>query len=298
LLSLALHATGLEGQVTPTKGILPANLTVQLYTEGRFVETVHLNNDGSFRVREINPGSYEFRIVDPRGDALRTEYLTIGSHANQVELKVPGISSERPPSGTVSVRALTATLPRNVRKEMERADKALKKGDIAASITCLKRALEDCQDCPQVYNNLGTRYMRTGAVADAAKVFRRAVELDPDSVTTQANLAIALITLQDFGGAEGPAGKAYELDRTFLPARYALGLIAIKKRDCSKSAVDNLRAAAELYSRAHLAAATALVCRGERDQAVAELSAYLRKPNAEQRDQVERWRTEISAGLQ
>ena len=109
----------------------------------------------------------------------------------------------------------------------------------------------------------------------------------------QANLALALVTLRQYDRAEAPARKAYELDRGQVPARYALGLAALGRRVCTDEALHHLEAASELYPRAHLSLAAMLECRGETERLISTLTAYLDRPDAEQRESVRKWLADL-----
>lgn len=292
----AMLGLGFEGRITSTKGQLPANLAIQVYKDNQVVDTLHPAADGSFRGRELPAGNYEIRLIDTRGDTIGKQYVTLGAHTGWIDLRVPVAEHIRPPSGTVSVRELATRIPRQAKKEIERSERAYRRGRLQESIAHLESALEACPHCMQVHNNLGARYMRAGDTGAAVESFRRAAALDPDNAAVHSNLAIALVTLREFDAAEAPARRALSLDHGSISARYALGLIALSRRDCTPAALNHLRAAAELHARARLSTAFALLCRGDREAAARELSIYLEDPNAGQRDQVERWRTQILSG--
>lgn len=293
----AVFATGFEGQLTASKGGLPADLSVQVRSNGSVVGTLRVAADGSFLAPQLSAGSYEFRVLDMHGDMLTTQFVTVSSGAGRIDLRVPGIERPRPVSGSVSIHELATRLPKNVKKLVARAEDDLSRGDIRGSIKHLEAALAQCPDCALVHNNLGSRYMRVGAFAEAVRSFERAVELDPASAKAHGNLAIALVTIKSFNAAEEAARKALRLDHIYVPARYVLGLVALGRRECTLESVAHLEAAADLYPRARLSAAAALECRGDDRAAAAHLSAYLKDPHAELREQVEQWRRRLFTGL-
>lgn len=292
----AFYRRTIEGRLSALQGAVPAELSIEVLTEGRIVERTDAAQDGSFMLRNLDMGRYEIRVVNGRGDVVRTDLVDVGSHTGQIDLRVPGISQDRPASGTVSLRALAKPTPKKVRKALERSQKAFAKGDVQGSIDQLLKALKECPDCPEVHNNLGVRYMKLNVFDKAEMYFSKTVELDPDSATGQTNLALVLVTLKDFPRAEVAARKALDLDAGSVPARYALGLIALSRRKCTDEALHHLQAAASAYPRAHLSAASMLVCKGQTDGAISELTAYLDTPNAEHKDRVETWRSELRKG--
>lgn len=277
------------------QGILPDRLSIEAVSDGRVVDRTDSSRDGSFALRHLPAARYEIRVVDLRGDVLRSDLVNVGTHTSHVEMRVPGLRNDRPASGSISVRALAKPTPKNARREMERSEKAFARGDAQRSLEHLSKALEICSDCPEIHNNLGVRQMRLNSFSQAAVAFTKAVELDPHSATANANLALALVTLRDYVRAEPAARKAFDLDHGSVPARYALGLIALFKRDCSTEAIRHLKVAAEHYPQAHLSAATVLQCAGEMKGAIEELNAYLGTPNARHRERVEEWMAQLKS---
>jgi tetratricopeptide (TPR) repeat protein len=299
LLTLGAAAQGfragvIEGQLSATQGSLPDRLSIEVVAEGRVVDRTDAARDGSFTFRNLDAGQYEIRVVDVRANVIRTDFVAIGPQTGRLEFRLPGLREERPASGTISLRALTKPTPAAARKALIRSQAAFARGDIQQAFEHLLTAKGKCLECPEVHNNLGALYMKTGAFENAAFAFSTAVELDPSSSPAQTNLALALITLGQYAQAEAPARKGLELDAGSTAARYAIGLIALAKRECTPEALYHLRAASSAYPRAHLSAAAMFVCRGERAKAVHELIAYLGKPNPEQRQRVERWLAELN----
>lgn len=292
---VAQNAGRIEGQLSAFQGILPDRLSIEAVSDGRVVDRTDSSRDGSFALRHLPAGRYEIRVVDLRGDVLRSDLVNVGTHTSHLEMRVPGVKNERPASGSISVRALAKPTPKNARKEMARSEKAFSSGDGHKSLALLGKALEICPDCPEIHNSLGVRQMKLNSFGQAVVAFTKAVELDPHSATANANLALALVTLRDYQRAEPAAQKALSLDHGSVPARYALGLIALFKRDCSTEAVRHLKVAAEHYPQAHLSAATMLQCAGNTMGALAELNAYLANPYAEHRDRVETWKARLKS---
>ena len=286
----ASAAGSLQGQVLGLQPGTPGRLTVEIVADGRVQDRADAAHDGSFSFRQLPAGRYEVRLVDVRGDVLRSDMVNVNSsYPAHVEMRLYGTRQERPASGSVSLRALAKPTPANARKELVRAEKAFSKGDVQGSLDRLNKAVELCPACPEIHNNLGVRYMKLSIFDRAVAAFGKAVELDPNSATAQTNLALALVTTRDYGQAEPAARKALDLDRGSVPARYALGLIALYKRDCTTEAVRHLQAASEQYPRAHLSLATILECRGEKTGAIAALNSYLESPNPEHRERIESW---------
>jgi len=284
-------AAHLQGTITALYGTLPERLTVEVIHDRVAIARTTVDSDNSFDVFGFAPGRYELRVVDSSGSVLHTEHTEIPPHLSRIELRMAGERKQASPNGTVSLRSLMKPPSKSVLKELDRADKAWAKRNAEKSFEHLNRALAECPDCAEVHINLGSRYMRMSRVDEALSAFTKAVRLDPDSVIAQSNLAIALVTLRRYDEAERAAKRALSLDPAAVSAGYALGIIALSRKQCSLEAISYIRRAAEKYPRAHLPAAMLFECRGERKEAVSELTAYLDKPEAEQRESVERWRS-------
>lgn len=209
-------------------------------------------------------------------------FLLLAAHLQAQNKTQPG-------SDTVSLRELLQPTPSKARKEFARSEKAFGQGQIPDSIQHLRKALEIFPSYFEAHNNLGVRYMGLGDFERAATEFEAAVNLEPAAVVTNTNLALAWIALRRYDEAEPLARRALARDSTFVQARYALGLIAVARNQCTDEALNNLRRAAEKYPKARLGAARLRVCRGEAAQAAAELRAYLEWPGAENRQSIEAW---------
>jgi hypothetical protein len=66
-------------------------------------------------------------------------------------------------------------------------------------------------------------------------------------------------------------------------------LIAVARNQCTAEAVENVKGAVEQYPKARLVIARLLACRGDANQAAAQLRAYLDSNGVENRPTVEAW---------
>lgn len=277
-----------RGEIVYQDGRPAGELVVELHEQSRRIDKAVTMQDGQFEFREAPPGHYELRITNAYGDPIRREFVSIRNHSAPLVVRLDTLEQSRLVSGKVSIRRLMDRVPSKARKEFERAQRASEKGDIHTSIEHLRKAIAYHPHYIEAHNNLGVRYMRAGDFAGAAGEFRKASELDP-GVFTYANLALALAAQKDFAAAEGAARRALEFSPTDLRAAYALGLALAGRNQCTPEAVQWLKQAARQYPRAFLAAARLLACRGEVDDAAAQLRSYLDQPDAEYRPQVESW---------
>lgn len=277
-----------RGEIVYQDGKPAGELAVELNSQGRRIDKAFTMQDGRFEFRDVPPGHYELLITTAHGEPVRREFVSIRDDGAPVVVRLDKREESKPLSGAVSLRRLMGRVPDKARKEFERSQRAAEKGAIHTSIEHLRKAIAIHPDYIEAHNNLGVRYMRLGNFADAAEEFRKAAELDPGAFA-YANLALALVARKNFADAEWAARRALDASPSDLRASYALGLVAAGKNECTPEAVQRLKRAAGRYPRAFLAAARLLICRGEIDDAAAQLRSYLDLPEAEYRPQVESW---------
>lgn len=268
-------------------------LSVELLVQGRPVNRVTAASDGAFQFDGIPVASYELRVTNLYGDIIRREFISVYGQGNPLLVKLPKKTGVPPGAKTISVSRLLQPVPSKARKEFDRADEAFRQGELADSVQHLQKAIELFPAYVEAHNNLGVRYMTAGNYQGAAAEFQRATELDPAAVLPNTNLAMALLTLKRYEEAEASARRALAADAGFLQARYALGLIAAGRHQCTAEAVESLKKASPKYPKARLIVARLLACRGDTAQAAAELRAYLDLPDAENRQLVKGWLTQL-----
>lgn len=279
----------LRGEVSGGRSWPADQLMVEIGGQGRPAEKTAVMPDGSFEFRGVADGQYELKVISLYGDIIRRQWVQAPDHSRQLVIKLPDASEQRPITGTVSMKQLLHPPPPKARQEMARAEKTYKQRKMRQSIEHLQKAIELHPDYLEAHNNLGVRHMQTNDFERAAAEFRRAAEIDPGSLFAQTNLSLALTTLKQYRESEMAARRALASNPDYPQARYALGLTLAAQRDCSIEAITNLQKAAELYPKAHIAAARLLACRGRTDEAAAELRMYLAAPNADHRREVESW---------
>ena len=220
-------------------------------------ERAFVSADGHFQLRNVAPGSYLIVIKDREGDIVYQQYSSIQGSAG-FSIRLPVHRRQKPISGVVSVQELRHKPSKAARKAFLESFKRSQKGDVPGSVALLERAVEADPEFLQALNNLGTQYVRIGRYADAAQCFRRAIALGPKVPMLHANLAQAMLFLQDYSAAEASARTAITLNASdpIAPrAQLALGLAMAglgKYGDaravmttCSQSADDVVRRAAE-----------------------------------------------------
>jgi len=201
---------------------------------------------------------------------------------------VPVDPSHLPKAGDrVSTRELL--IPQKALKELQRAQSALQSGDSLSSARHLERALQIYPNYLEGHNGLGVRYIELHEYEKAAAEFQKAIDLDPRVMPPVNNLSVALFLLQRYSEAEAAARRAHDLDLHDPTARYMLGAILATEDRNPGEAMEMLRPIRSEFPDARLLLAKILIRRGNVEEAKKELRDYLLLPDAEKRQNVERW---------
>jgi tetratricopeptide (TPR) repeat protein len=140
-------------------------------------------------------------------------------------------------------------------------------GDLAASLALLEKSVSIDPNYVPALNNLGARYTRLGRFADAAVAFERAITQAPSNPMLHANFAHALLHLREYLRAETAARRSVELDRSYAPAAYYLGLSLLSQKKITAETIVWLRKGRTLGDRAELALGAALAHTGSHREA-------------------------------
>ena len=188
---------------------------------------------------------------------------------------------------TISMRELL--IPEKARKELRRSQNALQSGDARSSAQHLERALQIYPNYLEGHNRLGSCYIELREYEKAAGEFQKAIDIDPRVMAPINNLSVALFLLQRYPEAEAAARRAHNLDPRDPTARYMLGAILATENRSPEEAMEMLRQIKSEFPDAYLLLAKILVGRGNVEEGKKELRDYLLLPDAEKRQNVERW---------
>jgi len=263
--------TFLRGEVT---GASPADrLFVEVYEQQRksMIDRVPIYGDGRFEVTGVHTGEqYELRVVKQNGEKIQSEDITLNSPSMPVNIQLQvRIAVSKPNDGPVSLYRLRHQVPAKAMNEFRKAESDWRSGNYKESIARLEKALTLDPGYMEAHNNLGTKLLASGDVQRASEEFRKSIALDPNSAPGHLNLAVTLLInpkdKMEAREAEEHARKALQMDPSSLSARYTLG-IALSFLN-SDEALPYLRASAETYPRARLAAANLLERLGRKQEA-------------------------------
>ena len=180
-------------------------------------------------------------------------------------------------------------VPAKAIKEIQRAQSALRFGDVRSSAQHLERALQIYPQSLAVHNNLGSRYIELREYEKAAVEFQKAIDIDPRIMQPFNNLSVAFFLLQRYPEAEAAARRAIDLDPHNSTAQYMLGcVLATEKRNPSE-AMELLRQTEVEFPDARLLLVQILLRQGAVSDAEKELHEYLKVPGVEKKQKVECW---------
>jgi len=160
-------------------------------------------------------------------------------------------------------------------REIDEGVLELSRGDHAAAVRTLLRAVTVEPENARAHYYLGLAYGRVGARAGAISQLRDAVRLAPGDPKFHATLGLAYRESGDQASAMRELKEAARLDPATLEYRIGMAGALLDAGDAT-AAVDGLREAARLAPRApevHLLLATALGRAGERDAMEREYAA-------------------------
>lgn len=216
----------------------------------------------------------------------------LSSSLLQFELNTSVVPPAIAPTGTIDQRELR--IPAKAAKEFDRSMKAFDSGDFPAAAKHLEKATKIAPDFVQAHNNLGSTYINLKEYDRAIAELQQTIALRPNLETPYHNLAMVMILLHRLPEAEAAARQVLELQPQQSDARFTLGRILVMQKQYTTEAVRLLTDASPEIPAARLPLASALQHRGESDRAIAELRAYLQRPDPDKKERVETWLAQLA----
>jgi tetratricopeptide (TPR) repeat protein len=202
-----------------------------------------------------------------------------------------GIYTQPGTPGKVSVNDLR--IPPKANHELEESKKAYKSGDLRGSATHLEKLLVIYPQYYPGHNALGALYVRLHEYEKALGEFQKTTSAEPQSPQELHNLSAALCLLKRYPEAESAARATLQIDPMRPTTRYVLANALIGQGHVTDEVVELLKQSSTAVPNARLVLARALISRGRKDEAAAELHAYLATPNAPGKDDVQKWAQEL-----
>lgn len=122
----------------------------------------------------------------------------------------------------VSVQDLK--IPGKARKSFDKGSQLLAKGDAAASVPYLERAITEYPEHYKAYYDLGVAYFRLGHIDDAERAFQKSIDLTNGTFAPpQFGIAAILCQKQEFAPAERVLERGLAIEPGSAVGKYYLG---------------------------------------------------------------------------
>ena len=255
---------------------------------------VLVGSDGSFEFRDVTSGRHTLRLTTLFGDILCEQLVDVLMYGAELTIRLPKRSSERPVSGTISVRELRRPVPQKAFRAFAEAQRDAQSGRSVEAIRKLELALRLHPDYSDAHSNLGVQYTRMGRFPEALEQFEKAIATGQPSAILYGNLAFAYCAAGRLQDAEYAARRSVSLDTRYLRGHYLLGSIlarSVRPNALEKApeAARHLRLGAADIPRAHIDIAQIYLAEGDPLSAAEELRQYLKTDQPEHREKVEQW---------
>jgi tetratricopeptide (TPR) repeat protein len=191
-------------------------------TSGGMLAFDNTNSGGQFTLDGIPRGAYTIAVEHPDYAPLTQQLITDGRISFSVQLSLrkkpaaPGASpaAPAPPETPAAPPARVTGIPRAAQDAMNRGmDLLYVKSDVRGSIEQFERATREYPGFYEAYTQIGAARTALGDSAEAAKAFRKAIELSEGKYAdAYAGLAGVLSNDKHFSDAEAAARKIVELN--------------------------------------------------------------------------------------
>jgi len=185
---------------------------------------------------------------------------------------------------TVSVNELR--IPKKAGQEMRHAQRFFDLGNFRESATHLEKAIRIYPGISAAHYNLGVCYARFGEYEKAAGEFQATSVLDSGLAPPAVSLSIVFFLLERYGEGEAAARRALVIDPGNPTGRYMLGRILAAEGQDTAEVMALLRESRSEFPAARLVLAGLLLKRNAREEAMAELKAYLGESQAPGKDRI------------
>jgi Tfp pilus assembly protein PilF len=176
------------------------------------------NSDCEVYFVNVPPGSYHVTVSGAGVENSDSGRFDLDSHRRQ-DLEVSTTHTKEAdrdttgPAGSL-VAAVDLNIPRGARKEFDKANQFIAKGDWQKAKERLNKAIAIYPDYVEAYNNLGVVYGRLGDRARNLEALQKAVILNDHFAPAYLNLARMAIADRDLVQAEVLLDKAVAIEPT------------------------------------------------------------------------------------
>ncbi len=190
--------------------------------------------------------------------------------------KAPDFSG-LPASTFVSAQDLA--VPSRARKELDRSNELIQKGELKQAIDKLNKAIAIYPQYALAYNNLGVLYSRLGDRVHENEVLQKAISLKPNFGLAYVNLGRMNMKANDYPAAEAAFSKALSFNPTDEITLILLSYSEFMDRSFDQAIATSRKAHAleRPHAFAHRVAARAFEEEKKGANAIAELEMFLKE---------------------
>lgn len=247
--------------------------------------TAFSNTEGVFYFNGLDAGQYT--IIIETGDdyesvreSLLIERETVPGVMRTFNLVFelrPKITSK---SKTGVINASLANIPKSALEQFKKAIEAIEKNDAKSAIEKLNEAVKLYPQFAEAYSELGSLYLKSGALNKAEEALRRTLQLNEKNNAAQLNYGIVLLNQRKMFEAEKELEKAVLADDKAATPHMYLGIALLGLNYPDYAEKEFLKAISlkddEKLAQAHRYLGGIYWKKGNFKQAVDELEKYLK----------------------
>ena len=244
----------IEGKIESRFGVDGLSAELRPLGATAVASRVLLEYDGSFRLRAVADGSYEFIVRNAFGDSVAQQFVNVAGVPLTLTIRLTesaGAKAPPPGAGAVVAAGVLAHPPSG--KALKLAESALRlsaEGNHGRAATELQKAIALSPDYAEARNNLGAQYLYLKRYLEAAEQLEAAVHIAPSS-QAYANLSLAYSMTNRAADAESAARRAVALDASNPRSHFRLGAVLADRPSTRDEAIRELRIAASRIPSAY-----------------------------------------------
>lgn len=155
------------------------------------------NSDGLVRMTVCRKSIYRLRVVGPQIEEAIVDSVQPGSGDSLVTVVLhrkltkeeEELAREQRKAQRTMISAHSLNIPGKARKQVEKGDSALKRGELADAEKAYSKAIAFHPEYEEAENKLGVVYMREGKRSEGQTAFTRSLEMNHDYAPARINLA-------------------------------------------------------------------------------------------------------------
>lgn len=279
------------GQLRVTRlGSPPMRILVKLERSGAQAGETYCDGEGKFSFNDVPPNLYRI-VVHQEGYRPVEVAVPMNSSVQhtvymQIEL-VPedqtGNSSQTATEGSnpslVDQAVLADKFPKEAKKQYEKGAKAERQGKHKEAIEHYRKALAISPTMYFARNNLGSIYLQNQEFAEAEAEFNRVITENPADANAYFNLANAYLLTDRLNEAANSIEEGLKRQPQSALGEFLMGSVLVRRGN-ARAAEKRFRSALDDdpgLANAHLALVNLYVKESRHDEAIAELSSFLKQ---------------------